>query len=316
MKSLASLILLSAALSAPGATAAEPAAPMMKVHDLASAFQQVADRNAGKLDTAVRDFRETIVPRFPAFYSPQRYQGRLTEAQRDAQLAKAFAAFPALREAYAKKVEGFTRDLPRHIATFRAEFPDYPAATDIWFLHSLGEMDGGMRTLNGQKYFVFGADVMTQVHGDGDEAAFFHHELFHDYQALNCGNDRVWSLLWEEGLATYVSKRMNPKASDAELLLDLPAGLVPDTRKQMRRALDDVHAKLDSSDDEALAGLFQRRGDRTGLPARRGYYLGYLVAEEAGKTMSMRQMARLDCDASRKVVTAALDRLRSAQGAE
>jgi uncharacterized protein YjaZ len=91
---------------------------------------------------------------------------------------------------------------------------------------------------------------------------------------------------------------------------------VPDTRKQMRRALDDVHAKLDSSDDEALAGLFQRRGDRTGLPARRGYYLGYLVAEEAGKTMSMRQMARLDCDASRKVVTAALDRLRSAQGAE
>jgi len=312
VKSLASLILLSTALST--LAAAGPAAPVMKVHDLATAFQQVADRNAGKPDAAVRDFRETIVPRFPQFYGPQRYQGRMTEAQRDAQLAKAFAGFPAIRDAYARKVAGFTRDLPRHIATFRAEFPDYPAATDIWFLHSLGEMDGGMRTFKGEKFFVFGADVMVQVHGDGDEAAFFYHELFHDYQALDCGEDRVWSLLWTEGLATYVSKRLNPQASNAELLLDLPRGLVPDTQGQMGRALDDLHAKLDSSDEEANAGLFRRRGDQTGLPARRGYYLGYLVAEDVGKTMSMRQMAKLDCAAVRPVVFAAVERLRSAQG--
>ncbi|MEW6761564.1 MAG: hypothetical protein AB1437_12125 [Pseudomonadota bacterium] len=316
MKSLASLILLSAALSAPCADAAGPAAPMMKVHDLASAFQQVADRNAGQPDAAVRDFRETIVPRFPQFYGPQRYQGKVSEEQRDAQYARAFAEFPAIRTAYIEKVEGFTRGLPGHIARFREEFPDYPATTDIWFLHSLGEMDGGVRTLGGKQYFVFGADVMTQVHGDGDEAAFFHHELFHDYHTLQCGGDLVWSQLWREGLATYVSKRMNPKASDAELLLDMPSGLVPDTRRQMRRALVDLHAKLDSSDGTAMAGLFQRRGDQTGLPARRGYYLGYLVAEEVGKTMSMRQMAKLDCDASRKAIMAALDRLRGAQGAE
>ncbi|MGI4720610.1 MAG: hypothetical protein ACRYGO_08915 [Janthinobacterium lividum] len=298
-------------LSAGAAYAAAPV-PMMKVHDLATGFQQVADRNAGKPEAAVREFRETIVPRFPQFYGSQRYAGKLTEAEQDARLAKAFAAFPALREAYARKVARFTQDLPRHIASFRKEFPDYPATTDIWFLHSLGEMDGGTRTFNGERFFVFGADVMVQLHGDNDEAAFFHHELFHDYQALNCGGGPVWAGLWEEGLATYVSKRLNPKASDAELLLDLPHGLVPDTRRQMRRALDDLHAKLDSTDREAVAGLFERRGDRTGLPARRAYYLGYLVAEEVGKTMSMREMAKLDCEAVRPVVVAAVERLRTA----
>lgn len=302
-------ILCGVLLSAGAACAAEPA-PMMKVHDLASAFQQVADRNAGNPEAAVRDFRKTIVPRFPQFYGPQRYRGKLTEAERDAQVAKAFAAFPALREAYAKKVEGFTRALPQHIATFRAAFPDYPASTDIWFLHSLGEMDGGTRTFNGETFFVFGADVMVQGHGDGDEAAFFHHELFHDYQSLYCDGGPVWAGLWTEGLATYVSKRLNPKASDAELLLDLPLGLVPDTRRQMRRALDDLHAKLDSTDREAVAGLFERRGDTTGLPARRAYYLGYLVAEEIGKEMSMRQMAKLDCESAHKAVVGAVEKLR------
>ncbi|RLM48420.1 hypothetical protein DVK02_19520, partial [Halobellus sp. Atlit-31R] len=128
-----------------------------------------------------------------------------------------------------------------------------------------------------------------------------------------CSGTPVWASLWEEGLATYVSKRLNPTASDAELLLDLPKGMVPDTRMQMRRALDDLHAKLDSTDEEATAGLFQRRGDQTGLPARRGYYLGYLVAQEVGKTMGMREMAKLDCAAVRPVVAAAVERLRGAQ---
>ncbi len=62
----------------------------------------------------------------------------------------------------------------------------------------------------------------------------------------------------------------------------------------------------------ACTRLFQRSGDDTGLPARRAYYLGYLIAEEVGKTMSMREMAKLDCAAVRPVVVAAVERLRTA----
>ena len=288
---------------------------MMKVYDLATVFQQVADRNAGKPDAAVRDFRETIVPRFPQFYGPQRYKGKVSEEQRDAQYARAFTEFPAIRTAYIEKVAGFTRGLPGHIASFRKEFPDYPATTDIWFLHSLGEMDGGMRTFGGKRYFVFGADVMVQVHGSGDEAAFFHHELFHDYHTMSCETRQVWTSLWTEGLATYVSKRMNPGANNAELLLDIPKNLVADTQAQLGAAIEDLHAKLESSDPEAMRSLFQGRSTVSGLPVRRGYYLGYLVAEDIGKTMSMQQMAKLDCASARTAVLAAVERLRKAQPA-
>lgn len=33
----------------------------------------------------------------------------------------------------------------------------------------------------------------------------------------------MWQPLWREGLATYVSKVMNPDATESEMLLDFPA---------------------------------------------------------------------------------------------
>ncbi|MCC2971384.1 hypothetical protein [Massilia sp. IC2-476] len=313
MKSFFRLPLVLGAILSASAGAAEVKGLSMQVHDLATPFAQVWDRNAGKPDSAfVQDFKTTIASRFPAFYDVQRFGGRRTEAQHDGEIAKARTEFPSMRAAYDRKVARFTQDLPGHIASFRATFPDYAAKTDIWFLHSLGEMDGGTRTFDGKTYFIFGADAMVKYHGDGDEAAFFHHELFHDYHNMNCAKEPVWVGLWNEGLATYVAKRMNPSANNSELLLDIPHNLVADTRKQLGRAFNDLHGKLESEDQTHYAGLFQGRGgDGTGLPARRGYYLGYLVAEEIGKGMSMQQMARLECGAAHKAVVGAVEALRS-----
>ena len=310
------LPLLAAMLSA-SAGATEVKGLSMQVHDLATPFVQVWERNAGKPDAEfLRDFRSTIGARFPGFYDAQRFSGMFTPAQYENMIVKARAEFPSMRAAYEKKVARFTQELPGHIASFRASFPDYAARTDIWFLHSLGEMDGGTRTLNGKTYFVFGADAMVKYHGDGDEAAFFHHELFHDYHEMECSGEPIWASLWNEGLATYVAKRMNPAANNRELLLDIPRNLVADTQKQLGRAFEDRHGKLDSEDRTAYAGLFQGRGgDDTGLPARRGYYLGYLVAEDIGKTMSMQQMAKLDCASARTAVLASVERLRKAHAA-
>lgn len=41
---------------------------------------------------------------------------------------------------------------------------------------------------------------------------------------------------------------------------------------------------------------------QAGEPARRGYYLGYLVAQEAAKTHWLRQLGKLDCKAARALV--------------
>lgn len=308
-------ILLSPLFVAGASQAAPPAAasPAMQVHDLAGPFVEVWDRNSAKSDADfVQDFKATIGTRFPEFYGIERYDGEKTQAQRDAQIAAARAQFPALRQAYIRKVDEFGKSLPLYVKSFQAVFPDYELKNDVYFVHSLGEMDGGKRTFNGRPYFIFGADVMARVHGSGSEAAFFHHELFHDYQVMDCGPQVIWTSLWNEGMAVYVSKALNPSASNADMLLDLPSGMVPDTQKNLARAWQDLQGKLESGDSEAYSGLFLRRGDKTGLPARRGYYLGYLVAQEIGKKYSLQQMAKLECGAAREAVFAAVDSLRRA----
>lgn len=298
--------------------ATPPAAPpeQAQVHNLAAQFVEVWDRNRDQPDAAfLRDFKATIGARFPQFYGIERYKGEKSQARRDQEIVAAREQFPALRAAYIRKVDGFAKDLPGHVTTFQAAFPDYVRTNDIYLVHSLGEMDGGKRSLGGRPYFIFGADVMTRLHGSGNEAAFFHHELFHDYGLLNCSGQPIWVSLWNEGLATHVAKSLNPSASNAELLLDLPSGMVPDTQKDLARAWEDLQGKLDTDDAEAYSGLFLRRGDKTGLPARRGYYLGYLVAREVGRKYSLQQMARLECGAAREAVFAAVSTLRGAGAA-
>jgi hypothetical protein len=308
------LILLNTILITCAARAAEPSGSVQKqmhVHDLASQFVEVWDRNAAKSQAEfIQDFKSTIGSRFREFYSVERYGGEKTQAQRDQEIASAYVEFPALRDAYVQKTAQFTKDLPIHIANFKAVFPDYVPESDIYFVHSLGEMDGGTRQLGGRMYFIFGADLMVKAHGNGNEAPFFHHELFHDYHVMKCSQHQIWTSLWAEGLATYLAKTMNPSATNAELLLDLPPDMVRNTQKQLTRALDDLRVSMNREDPDAYSGLFMRKGDKTGLPARRGYYLGYLVAQEASKKYDVRQLAKLDCDAAREVVFSAVDGLR------
>ena len=71
-------------------------------------------------------------------------------------------------------------------------------------------MDGGTRSVKGQRYLVFGADVMARVTTPGRERPFFHHELFHVYNEKFFSEcDPLWCALWMEGLAVYVSERLN-----------------------------------------------------------------------------------------------------------
>ena len=307
------LVLFSTLSIATAAHAGEKPEPaQMQVHDLANQFVEVWDRNAGKPEAEfVQDFKASISSRFPEFYNVERYGGKKTEAKRDQEIAAAFTGFPALRDTYVRKAAQFAADLPAHIETFKTAFPDYVPKNDIYFIHSLGEMDGGKRKLNGRSYFIFGADVMAKYHGAGSEAAFFHHELFHDYDASACTPWKIWTALWAEGLATYASKTMNPSATNAELLLDLPLNMVPDTQKELSRAWEHLQATLDKDDSDLYGGLFLLRKDKTGLPARRGYYLGYLVAQEAAKKYDLRQMAKLDCATARDVVFSAVETLRA-----
>ncbi len=291
--------------------------PQIQVINLASDYAAFWDAT-GQMPEAERiaAFKQQIGSRFPEFYGIERYAGDFTQAQQDQRIARSFAAFGPLREAYLAKVNRFAQDLPRHIAGFTAAFPDFRPGVPTYLVHSLNEMDGGTRHLNGKTYLIFGADRMASLHGDGDDTAFFHHELFHTHHFVamgQCEGQGMWLPLWHEGLATYVSKVLNPQANDKELLLDFPAGSLPLTRARLYDSFAHMESVLDNTDYAKLySPLFNAKQDETGLAPRRGYYLGYLVAAEIGKTRDLRTLASLDCRQARALVGAAVAKLKEA----
>lgn len=292
------------------ALSAQAAAP---VKDLTMAFDEFYARTAQlPMVERVAEFRRTVGAQFPQFYGDER--GTWTPAEQDERIAKAITGYPALRDAYLEKARGFGAQLPGHVASFQQRFPDYRLPGNVWFVHGLGEMDGGVRDLGGRSYLIFAADGMAKYHGRGDEAAFFHHELFHTYHEPHlaaCGDNVVWRGLWVEGLATYVSHAMHPQASDKELLLDFPDGVVTRTRANLPAAWDQLEQVLDSTDAGIHASLFEMGGKHPALPARRGYYLGYLVAREAARTHDVAELAALDCRAARTMVGTMVRKLRT-----
>jgi hypothetical protein len=297
----------------------QPAAAVPRVHNIAQSFVDFYDTNKDKPSAEqAAAFRATVAVGFPQFYGVERYHGERPQAEQDKSIDKAVKAFPEIREGYLRKSRQFETELPRYIASFKEWFPDYVPSTEIYVLHTLGEMDGGTRTLNGKNYLIFGVDGMVRYHGKGNESAFFHHELFHTYhepvlEACDGDDGPIWVSLWTEGLATYVSKAMNPQANDVELLLDFPGGMAERTRKVLPASFAHLEKVLDNTDRSTYAGLFNGKQDETGLPPRRGYYLGYLVAEEAARKQGVRELAKLDCGKVHELVVATVHELSGRQ---
>jgi hypothetical protein len=185
---------------------------------------------------------------------------------------------------------------------------------DIHLLNSLGEMDGGTRGFDGRTHLIFGADMMAYLHPYDDEAPFFHHELFHIYHQRffsDCG--AVWCALWIEGLAVHAAKTLNPDATDAQLLLTVPEEIPGPVDANLREAVCEVRARLNSRARDDLQALFSFSRLNERLPPRFGYYIGYLVAREAGRTQSLQQLAQLGRQDVRRAVDAALASLATCE---
>jgi hypothetical protein len=307
-------LILAAAVSA-SALAAEPA-DKPRLHNSAMVFAQFWEANKDKpAAEQIATFKSQVAPVFPGFYSAGRFKGELSAAQYDGWIERAMTEFPAIRAEYVKKAQQFDAELPNYTVRFKAAFPDMEPPEDIYVLHSLGEMDGGFRSIDGKVSMIFGVDAMAKFHNGDNESAFFHHELFHLYHlqvAPDCGDAGIWHNLWTEGLAVHVSKVLNPDASEKEMLLDVPEGMAAQTRAMLPEALVQLESVLDKTDPATYAGLFSRRGESGTLPKRRGYYLGYLVAQEAGRTRDIRELARLDCGQAKAIVFSAVHKLRMA----
>jgi len=173
-------VMLAASVVACRTTPAD-ATPDYELTDLTGAYVAFFDLTQNfAADARVVAFKVEVGARFPGFYDAARMAefAGMTPAQYDAEIVQSFTNFPQRREAFTRTAASFQSMLRPAIDSFVGTFGNFRNAGRIALLHSLGETDGGTRTLNGQNWLVFGADVMARLYPPGRERPFFHHELF------------------------------------------------------------------------------------------------------------------------------------------
>ncbi len=233
----------------------------------------------------------------------------------DRRIMDSLEDFPRIRDAYRRTEQRFPSEFDISVAHFRKFFPDFEPPYPVYFLHDLNQRDGGTTTVNGKGVMLFGADMIARIHDDDSLQPFIEHELFHLEHARHFTDcDQYWCQLWKEGLAVYAASAMTPGASDSQLLLDLPKPIRAETDAHMAQALCFVSANFDSGDAEPLQQSFTRAGKASDLPARFGYYVGYLIAQKAVQRHDFPAVTRMSRNGARPVVRAALlELMRSAK---
>jgi hypothetical protein len=163
-------------------------------------------------------------------------------------------------DAMAADVQRIVADFPAihaaHAERFAEAFPDFDhTRAPIYLLPSLFAFDGHLEPRDGQLPLFIGADGLVRYHGTSpDLAVFLDHESFHLYQSQVAPEvmldpaPPVYAMLWTEGVASYVSERLNPDAALLHVLLD------------------DVHL--------ADADAATRRGLAAGDPRGAGFHAG------------------------------------------
>jgi hypothetical protein len=180
---------------------------------------------------------------------------------------------------------------------FQNAFPDFDTSkARVYLILSLFRFDGKIPHDN-PHMLLLGLDAIAKFHGaDARLPVILSHELFHVYHfqvnplPRDADEVQLYRLVWQEGLATYVSKVLNPDASLADILLD--PRLAVEGPKYVPLFAQSLLTQLESKDDATVARyLSYRRGGQT--PARLGYLIGYQIAKRAAAHHPLTELARL-----------------------
>ena len=240
-------------------------------------------------------FRLDVFPEFPEFYQFKFDRWRAKGMNENEMLERQLKQFPHIANQFRSKSKDIESEIRTNLKTFQNAFDDFDTDFDVHIAHSLGEMDGGTRTINGKAFFIFGIDGIIKYHNSESDIPFYDHEFFHVYHSQHfVGAERIWAALWGEGLATYVSEALNPGASIRGIMLDVPSGLVEKCKADLPYLWNTLLEKLDSNSEDDYTTFFLLNSQDPRIPKRAGYYLGYLIAKEIGKGRTLKELSRLD----------------------
>jgi Predicted Zn-dependent protease (DUF2268) len=277
------------------------AADNLIVHDLIPdliSFLRVAPE--GEVNSA-KLFKEMVIQPHPEVYDrPQVFKTDLGTLEQ--YLAELHEYLPGIEDIHRR----FNEQRASIQAKFLNTFPGFDASrARIYLMLSLFRFDGKIPHDN-PHMLLLGLDGLAKFHGRNARLpVILSHELFHVYHfqvnPLPRDTDQVelYRLIWQEGLATYVSQVLNPDASLADVLLD--PRLAKEGPKYISMLAHNLLTQLESTDDATTAlYLSYRRGGQ--IPARMGYLIGYEIAKRTAATHPLTDLARLRGHALLKLV--------------
>jgi hypothetical protein len=237
-------------------------------------------------------FAQSVIQSHPEVYDrPQIF--KTDNASLEQYLGVLPTYLPAIRQIHNR----FQEEYEPIEANFLKEFPDFDySKARVYLMLSLFRFDGKIPHDN-PHLLLLGLDGLAKFHGANARlSVILSHELFHVYHfqvnplPRNIDDVALYRLVWQEGLATYVSKQLNPDASLADVLLD--PRLAQEGPKYVPVVARDLLTQLESVDDATTAMyLSYWRGGR--IPGRMGYLIGYEIARRMATTKSVRDLALL-----------------------
>ena len=213
---------------------------------------------------------------------------------------------PALLDGMRRIHDTFIAELEVSTARFLEAFPDFDWSGDLYLIPSLDSFNGAARLVGGKPALLFGLDVIARSQPNAKLSVLMHHELFHFYQEST--TDFVASSLWIEGLATYASLTLDPRATVDDALpfshlhraddpqLDAPSRRVLLSQEMPSRVSTlgpRLLAALRSKADDDYADFFLGRATprMDGQPVRSGYWFGLELARRIAAGKDLRTLA-------------------------
>lgn len=289
------------------------ARPTCAVSDSFQSFIDLAERTAGlPVEQQIRTFRDDYLALHPELYAPE-----VMPAPSDAHALSTMAAVRTHPEWRA--FDAALRLALEHVAErFQRAFPDFRCDFPVYVTETFGAMNGAGRIVAGHPALVLGVDTITKFDTAASLPVLLSHELFHRYNFQATGfsddlaeRDLIWRSLWAEGLATYVSARLNPSNPLSDALV-FPKDLEARARPFVTQMASELLAAADRVERATFAKFFEVQSpeaERQGWPPRSGYYVGYLVAQDLGRRHSLSQLAHMQGPALRAEIGRALKRL-------
>lgn len=268
-----------------------------RVVNLMPAFWPIVD-GTSNLDsrTQVMLFHNEIVRPNGDLYGPSGF-GFQSETELDKAIiggvSHARSHSPAMKQMESRIASA----LPNVLANLRRTFPDFRCTFPIYLAPSLGTLDGAGRIIMHHPALVIGVDQAADEYTDATLPIFLTHELFHRYHSQVAGfsddaGERaiLWKALWAEGLATYVSMKLNAGATLQDALI-LPRDLVLVAQPRLAELVGDLLPYLDERNHTVFAEFFEYHPQVSKVPARAGYYLGALVAQRLNESSTLMELA-------------------------